>query len=157
MSSQRAFSQLNPNYNYYRTFVNTVWLYPQSDIAIAMASTTYTFTFDGTFIICPDMTNLLGLYNEIYLQTAISQPIGNPGFTLGVGTFCQNFGKTIIWQAPNGNTVLKWQLVQQITPQTTDYIPAPGSSPDNTVGYLTTYNPIGPTPILDGAFVTLDG
>jgi hypothetical protein len=133
-----------------------MWLYPEEDILAAMATTNYQYTFDGTIIICPDVTNLEGLYNDIFLQTAISQPIGNPGFTLGVGTICQNFGKTIYWQAPNGNTLIKWQLVKQITPQSVSYIPVPGNSPNETVGYITTLNILGANSILDGSFVVFD-
>jgi hypothetical protein len=103
------------------------------------------------------MENLLGVYYDIFLQTAVSQPVGNVGFSLGVGTILQNFGRTLYWQAPNGNTVIKWQLVKQLTPQTTDYIPVPGNSPPYTVGYTTTYNPAGPGSILDGNYVVLTG
>jgi hypothetical protein len=157
MSTQRALAQINPNYGYYRTIVNTTWLYPPADVAKGLAASTYKYTFDGTFIICPDIENLIGLYNDIFVQTTISQPVGNVGFSLGVGTMLQNFGKTIIWQAPNGNTVIKWQLVQQQTPQNVNFIPVPGDSPDLTVGYVTTYNYLGATNILDAAYVVLDG
>ena len=156
MSTQRIISQIQPQSAFYRTIVNTMWLYPEVDIAAAMATTSYQYTFDGTFITCPDITNLEGLYNDIYLQTAISQPIGNQGFTLGVGTTCQNFGKTIFWQCPSGNTVIQWQLVQQITPQSITYIPVPGNSPNDTVGYITTLNILGQNAILDGPYVVFN-
>jgi len=149
--------QLSPNYGFYRTTVNTMWLYPDSNIRAALASTAYKYTFDGTFITCPDMANLEGVYNDIYVNTTISQPLGNVGFSLGVGTFCQNFGKTIYWQLSNGNTIIKWQLVKQITPQSETYIPSPGNSPANTVGYITTYNIAGLNSILDAPYVNLTG
>ncbi len=79
MSTQRALAQINPNYGYYRTIVNTTWLYPPADVAKGLAASTYKYTFDGTFIICPDIENLIGLYNDIFVQTAISQPVGNVG------------------------------------------------------------------------------
>ena len=157
MSIQREFSQIQPGMGYYRTIGNTTWLYPPADVDKGLAITTYKYTFDGTNIICPDMSNLLGVYNDIFLQTAESQPIGNVGFSLGVGTYLQNFGKTIYWQAPNGNLLIKWQLVKQLTPQSSNYIPVPGNSPDETIGYVTTYNPEGPGPILEGNFLTLTG
>lgn len=158
MSTQRTFAQVSANMGYYRTIVNTMWLYPMVDIERAMATTTYKYTFDGTNIVCPDMSNIVGLYNDIYLQTRISQPIGtNPGYTLGVGTFVQNFGKTLYWQLPGGQIVIKWQLVKQLTPQSIDYIPVPGDSIDDTVGFITTYNSEGSTAILDGSYVVLNG
>lgn len=156
-SLESEYSQINPNYGFYRTIINTVWLYPQNDIDIALKNTVYKYSYDGVFIICPNMSNLIGLYNDIYLQTAISQPNDNQGFSLGVGTMCQNFGRTIYWQTIDGNTVIEWRLVQQITPQSNTFIPVPGNSPTGTVGYLTIFNPIGPTAILDGAFVVLTG
>lgn len=142
----------------YRTIVNTMWLYPQTDLEKALATTTYKYTFDGTFIICPDMYNLRGLYSDIFAQTAISQPIGNTGFSLGVGTYLENFGKEIVFQVPNGTTVIKWKLVKQITPQTVDYISNPGNSPDDTVGYITVFDcayQVGGDPVLDPPYVVL--
>lgn len=157
-SLESQYSQVNPNYGFYRTIVNTVWLYPQGDIDKALLNTSAKFTYDGVFIICPDMNNLLTLYYNIFEQTAISQPVGNVGFSLGVGTMCQNFGRSIYWKLEDtSDYLIKWQLVQQITPQTTDNIPVPGNSPEGTVGYLTTFNPIGYTNILDAAYVSLTG
>jgi hypothetical protein len=149
--------QINANRGFYRTTVNTTWLYPDINIKAALATTTYKYTFDGTFITCPDMANLQGVYNDIFINTAISQPLGNDGYSLGVGTFCQDFGKTIYWQLSNGITIIKWQLVKQITPQSMAYIPSPGNSVDNTVGYITTYNIVGWNNILDAPFVNLTG
>lgn len=156
MSIQRIIGQIQNQSAFYRTIVNTMWLYPTINIAAAMATTSYQYSFDGTFITCPDIANLEGLYNDIYAQTVISQPIGNTGFSIGVGTVCQNFGKTIFWQCPIGNTVIQWQLVKQITPQSVDSIPTPGNSPNDTVGYITTINTLGPNAILDGPYVVFN-
>ena len=157
MATQRTFAQIPANRGYYRTIANTMWLYPMVDIERAMATTTYTYTFDGTNIVCPDMSNLVGLYGDIYQQTTISQPNGNTGYTLGVGTFVQNFGKTLYWQLPNGVIALKWRLVQQLTDQSNAYIPAPGNSPPRTTGFITIYNPEGYDAILDANYVVIDG
>jgi hypothetical protein len=157
MATQRALAQIPANAGYYRTIVNTMWLYPMVDIEIAMKSTTYKYTFDGTNIVCPDMTNLLGLYTDIYEQTSESQPVGNRGYTLGVGTIVQNFGKAIYWQLPGGQVIIKWRLVKQLTPQTTDYIPAPGNSVDDTVGFITVFNTEGYNNILDASYLVIQG
>lgn len=151
----REFKQLSANIGYYRTVKDTMWLYPIDDIEKAFSNTSYQYIFDGTHIICPNLSNLVGLYSDIYQQTTISQPLGNQGYSLGVGTFLQNFGKTLYWQAPNGNTIIKWQLVQQITEQST--LPVPANSPQGTVGYVTIYNTQGSTPVLDGPYVVLAG
>ena len=157
MATQRSFAQVSANAGYYRTIANTMWLYPMIDVERAMAVTTYKYTFDGTNIVCPDMSNLQGLYNDIWSQTAIQQPNGNPGYSLGVGTFVQNFGKTLYWQLPGGTIALKWRLVQQITDQSNAYIPAPGNSPPRTTGFITIYNPEGYNNILDASYVVIDG
>jgi hypothetical protein len=157
MATQRSLAQIPANAGYYRTIVNTMWLYPMEDIETAMSNTTYKYTFDGTNIVCPDMSNLQGLYNDIWSQTAIQQPNGNPGYSLGVGTIVQNFGKTLYWQLPGGAIALKWRLVQQITDQSNTYIPAPGNSPPRTTGFITIFNPEGYNTILDASYVVLNG
>lgn len=156
MSLQRSFQQISPVHGIYRTIVNTTWLYPIANITAALQNTTLPYTFDGTFLTCPDIPTLINLYVQIWEQTAISQPIGNQGFSLGVGTLCQNFGKTLYLQAPPGNTVIKWRLVKQLTPQTTDYIPVPANSPNETIGYTTIYNTQGASQELDGPYVSFN-
>lgn len=138
MSMLRSYSQLQPELSYYRTIENTMWLYPPEDVEKALAATTYKYTYDGTFITCPDIENLLGIYYEIFAQTVNSYPIDNGGYYVAAGSFFQNMGKTLYWQVPNGNTVIKWQLVKQLTPQTNENFPQPGNCPVDIVGYTTT-------------------
>lgn len=152
MLCERVTAQIPGYQTYIQTIVNTTWLYPPSDVEVALAKTTYKYTFDGVFIICPDMANLSGLYSDIFAQTAQSQPIGNVGFSLGVGTILENFGKKIYFQVPSGNTVFEWTLVKQLTPQ--PELPVGGDSPLDTVGYITSYTTIGSTAVFDASYVT---
>lgn len=46
---------------------------------------------------------------------------------------------------------------QRTFAQVSANIPVPGDSVDDTVGYITVYNSEGSTPILDGAYVVLNG
>jgi hypothetical protein len=152
MALHRVTSQIPADQKYIQTIVATMWLYPPSDFEAALATTTYQYTYDGVFITCPDISTLEGLYTDIFNKTAQSQPIGNVGFSLGVGTILENFGKKLYFQVPSGNTVIEWTLVKQLTPQSA--LPSGGNSPDGTVGYIITYNYIGSTPVFEGPYVT---
>lgn len=122
---------------------DTAYLYPTADITAALSTTANTYTFDGVNIVCPDMVSINGVYNDIYAQTAISQPVGNPGYSCGVGTVFQDLGKDIFFKLPEGDAVIHWRLVKQLTPQTNPPLSSPGNSPSGTVGYITVWNSYG--------------
>ena len=150
MSTQRSYSQIPSRLKYMRTIVNTVWLYPIADIEAALANTTHEYTFDGTNIVCPDYTNLLGIYYDIFAQTAISNPIGNGGFYLAPGTVLEDMGQEIFLKVEN-MTWIHWRNMRQLTPQTVAYFPQPGNSPVDTIGYTTVFTSFGlnnPAPLV---------
>jgi hypothetical protein len=137
---------------YLRSISNTTWLYPKNDLTTALKNTTIPHTYDGSHIVCATLSDLIALYDFVFNQTAISQPIGNVGFSLGVGTHLEDMGDELEWQLPGGRAVLKWRLLKQLTPQTVSYIPVPGNSPADTVGYGTvwaSYNITPPSEVLD--------
>lgn len=135
--STRPIAQISNRSSNFLTVNNTVFLYPQYDIDIALSNTTYKYTYDGTNIVCPDLVNLYGVYEDIVNQTLVSQPIGNAGFSLGVGTSLQDLGKELQFVLSGGQVVMKWRLVKQLTPQLPYfYIPNPGNSPADTIGYV---------------------
>lgn len=121
------------------TIIDTAWLYPIADIQTALRNTSRPYTFDGTNIVVADWTTFIALYSDIFDQTAITQPVGNVGFSLGVGTMLEDRGKSIYFKLPSGLILLQWQLVKQLTRQVPGAIPSPGSSPDGTIGYVTVY------------------
>lgn len=136
----RKYSQVKTRQNLFITVLNTSWLYPTADIKAGLETTTYKYTYDGNFITCPNMTSLIGVYNDIFIKTTVSQPTGNPGFSLGVGTLLEDMGKEIHFKLSTGELVLTWRLVKQLTPQQpATVIPTPGNSPNLTVGYTTTF------------------
>jgi hypothetical protein len=137
---RRTYAQIKPRKNTFITVVNTAWLYPESDIKAALASTTFKYTYIGDSITCPTLNDLIGVYSDIYAKTTISQPIGNVGFTLGVGTLLEDFGSEIRFRLTSGEVVIVWRLVKQLTPQKpSTVIPNAGNSPNNTIGYVTTF------------------
>lgn len=136
----RKYSQVKTRQNLFITVSNTSWLYPTADINTALAKTTRSYKYDGNCIICPNLATLIGVYTDIYNQTVISQPTGNVGFSLGVGTLLEDMGKEIHFKLSTGELVLTWRLVKQLTPQSpATVIPSPGNSPNLTVGYITTF------------------
>jgi hypothetical protein len=138
------FAQVNPQNKYLRTILDTVWLYPMADIKKALAASSVAHTFDGTNIICPSIADITQIYSDIFSQTAISQPVGNTGFSLGVGSIVEDFGKDIYFKLSNGMAVIHWRLVKQLTPQApATVIPNPGNSPNETVGFITVWTSFG--------------
>jgi hypothetical protein len=141
---KRNYSQIKPRGNNFVTVINTTWLYPEINVTRALATTTSKFTYDGDFITCPDIANIAGVYNSIFENTVSSlgqNPVTtNVGYSLGVGTLLQDQGKELRFRLTNGNVVIVWRLVKQLTPQNpARVIPVPGDSPDNSIGYITTY------------------
>jgi len=137
----RAYSQIKPRRNNYVTVINTTWLYPEIDITRALATTTFTHTYDGDFITCPDIASIAGIYGDIFNSTAVSQPIDNAGYSLGVGSLVEDQGKELRFRLTSGQVIIVWRLVKQLTPQTpANVIPVPGNStPNGTIGYITTF------------------
>ena len=142
MSTQRSYSQIPPRLKYLRTVVDTTWLYPIADIEAALATTTHEYTFDGTNIVCPDYDNLVGIYLDIIDRTGISQPTGNLGFSLGVGTMLEEMGEEIYLKVGD-MTWVHWRNVRQLTPQSLTYLASPGNSPAGTIGYVTVSTSFG--------------
>jgi hypothetical protein len=138
----RAYSQIKSRRTTYVTVIDTVWLYPEINITRALATTTSKYTYDGDFITCPDIQNIAGVYSAIFGSTAISQPDGNDGYSLGVGTLLEDQGKELRFRLTSGQVIIVWRLVKQLTPQTPDpanVIPVPGNSPNETIGYVPTF------------------
>jgi hypothetical protein len=140
----RSYSQINARGKYFLVPSNTVWLYPMADITTALDNTSYPYTFDGTIIVCPDIASLIGIYTDIYNQTTISQPVGNVGYTIGIGSLLEDLGNSIWFKLSNGKSIVEWRLVRQITPQLpATVIPVPGNSPPGTIGYSTVFTSYG--------------
>jgi hypothetical protein len=123
----------------YKTIVDTAWIYPESDVeeAYNILTSTITITRSGNDYIFLTLPDLVTFYNAVYARTAIDQPVGNPGYSLGVGTILRSLRRELNLKLQNGITVVKWILMKQITSQLD--IPVGGNSPDNTIGYGAVY------------------
>lgn len=136
---RRTYSQIKSRKNTFITILNTAWLYPEADVKAGLASTSYSYDYTGDAIICPTLADLIGVYTAIYDKTVISQPIGNVGFSIGVRTLLEDMGHELRFCLTGGEVVIVWRLVKQLTLQSTEVIPSPGNSPNETVGYITTF------------------
>jgi hypothetical protein len=138
---KRGYSQIKPRRTTYVTVIDTTWLYPEINVTRALATTTYKYTYDGDFITCPDIASIAGVYEAIWNSTAVSQPINNAGYSLGVGTLLEDQGKELRFRLTSGQVIIVWRLVKQLTPQQpATVIPVPGNStPNETIGYITTF------------------
>jgi hypothetical protein len=137
---RRNYSQIKPRRNNFVTVIDTTWLYPEINITRALATTTVSHTYDGDFITCPDIASIAGIYHAIFASTAISQPVGNIGYSLGVGTLLEDQGKELRFRLTSGQVIIVWRLVKQLTPQVpATVIQNPGNSPNETVGYIPTF------------------
>ena len=127
-----------------------------ADINAALATTTHKYTFDGTNLVCPDYANLRGIYYDIFAQTAVSQPLGNGGFYIAVGTMLEDMGQEIFLKV-GLQTWIHWRNVRQLTPQTLNNFSQPGNSPAGTIGYtmvFASYGPDNPDPnVFDEPYV----
>ena len=149
---RRTYSQVKPRHTNFVTVINTTWLYPEVNVAAALATTTSKYTYDGEFITCPDIASIAGIYGDIFNSTVITlaqNPLTtNVGYSLGAGTFLEDLGKELRFRLTNGNVVIVWTLVKQLTPQKPTYvIPVPGNSPNETIGFVTTYLSYGRAPL----------
>jgi hypothetical protein len=137
---RRTYSQVKTRRNCFRSVQNTLWLYPEADVKAGLESTSYTYDYTGDSIICPTLSNIIGVYTDIYERTTISQPNGNVGFTVGVGSLLEDMGRELRFCLTDGQVVVVWRLVKLLTPQSpATVIPSPGNSPNETVGYVTTF------------------
>jgi hypothetical protein len=142
-AAQRSFKQIPTHFPMYRSVLNTTWIYPINNIQDALKISTNYTSFDGTNIIVPSISNFIALAYEIWYQTSLSQPINNAGYSCGVGTLFQDFGKTIEFKLPGGEVIARWALIKQLSPQTTPPIPTPGDSPNGTIGYIYIFGAYG--------------
>jgi hypothetical protein len=133
--------------------IDTIWLYPQEDIdnflgtlqltilgsdvysyqAIGL-SPSVSFTKNVNVYSFEDLNSLVYFFEEVYKQTEISQPLGNAGYSLGVGTITRaRRNDRLILKLDSGIKVIEWALMTQITNQSD--LPTGGNSPNGTVGW----------------------
>lgn len=124
----------------WKTVLNTIWLYPVADVNSVLEdfrNSSPAIVEEDKRIVFEDIGHLYDFYNEVYESTEVAQPVGNVGYSLGVGTRLRDLGITVHLELANGLRVVTWRLVEQLTSQAD--LPAGGDSPDGTVGFVLIY------------------
>lgn len=127
------------NPEFWNTVINTIWLYPISDVNSALEDIRISdpsMVEVGNKIIFADSDKLYDFFDATFIKTSISADDEN-GYSLGVGTKLQDLGNTIHLELSNGLRMATWRLVKQITPQSE--VAVGGNSPDGTIGYVVIY------------------
>lgn len=123
----------------YISIVDTIWLYPQADLQWTLDNTDISYTQSGSSIYFNSVDDLVNFYIAVYYRTSVTQPNGNQGYSLGVGTRTIAYGDQKLYLKLNsGETVVVWTLMTQITNQSD--LPVGGNSPNGTVGWGIIYS-----------------
>jgi len=136
------------------TYKDTAWVYPQIDIDNAVNNIlnnnllgpgqgeTYSvinFTkLDDFTYEFPTIEDVIYFYSEMFFESALSQPVGNIGYSLAVNTVLSaRRHSKIVFRLESGITIVEMTLMTQITSQSD--LPSGGDSPDGTIGWASTY------------------
>ena len=107
------------------------------DIAISNAkglSPSIPLTQNGNVLSFPTLQDIINFYDSLYQQTTVSQPLGNAGYSLGVGTITRARRNSRLYlKLDSGFIVAELTLMRQITNQSD--LPSGGNSPDGTIGW----------------------
>lgn len=123
----------------YISYIDTIWIYPQIDLDIAISnakglSPSIPLTQNGNVLSFPTLQDIINFYDSLYQQTIISQPLGNTGYSLGVGTITRARRNSRLYlKLDSGFIVAELTLMRQITNQSD--LPSGGNSPDGTIGW----------------------
>jgi len=136
---------------------DTAWIYPQVDIDAAVINMTsgtsstllgpsIGFTYsqvnftktDALNYSFPTLDDVINFYVEMFAQSSVSQPIGNVGYSLGMGTILRSYDTDrLVFRLDSGLVILEFLLMTQISRQ--DDLPTGGDSIDGTVGWAPVY------------------
>jgi len=124
----------------WKTVIDTIWLYPVADMNSVLRDfreSSPSIVEEDKKIVFEDIDHLYDFYNEVSESTFVAQPVGNVGYSLGVGTRLRDLGITVHLELASGLRVVTWRLVEQLTSQSD--LPVGGNSPDGTIGFVLIY------------------
>lgn len=142
----RRYSQIHPSPQFFRTVVDTVYMYPTSNIEDALAATSFSYTYNGSQIVSPTLVDLLQIAYAIWDNTRVELPAPPPppgagGFNVKVGCLLRDLGKSLSFELPDGSIVATWRLMELITDQIGT--PNAGQAPPGIIGYVPVFNAAG--------------
>jgi hypothetical protein len=124
----------------WKTVIDTIWLYPVADMNSVLRDfreSSPSIVEEDKRVVFEDIDHLYDFYNEVSESTSVAQPVGNVGYSLGVGTRLRDLGITVHLELASGLRVATWRLVEQLTSQSD--LPVGGNSPDGTIGFVLIY------------------
>jgi hypothetical protein len=121
--------------SFFRSCIDTLWLYPRSNIEAVLATTTVPFTRIGTVLTFNSVADIETVASEIYASTISLTFPG--GFNVGVGSLLIDDVRRFTFCLKNGAIFMVWSEATLLTPQTS--LPSGGLAPVGTQGYLTTW------------------
>ena len=135
----RSYSQIPVRYQFFLTVVDTMYMYPTSNIEAALAATSFPYTYTGSQIVSPTLGDLLQIAYAIWDNTreelpAPPPPPGAGGFNVKVGCLLRDLGKSLSFELTDGSVVATWRLMELITDQIGT--PGAGQAPPGTIGYV---------------------
>ncbi len=123
------------------TYYDTAYLYPHINVDPVISQykgLSPSLVQQDNVLIFSNLSHLYNFFEACYLSTADSQPVGNAGYSLGVGTILKDLGETLHLDLGSGLRIITWRLVEQITDQ--DSLPTGGDSPNRTIGFIPIYS-----------------
>lgn len=124
----------------WKTIINTAYLYPHLQVDTTIEEykgLSPSVVQNGNVLKFSNINHLFQFYDEVVTKTIYAQPIGNAGYSLGVGTVLKDLGETLYLDLANGLRIITWRLVEQVTSQSD--VPVGGNSPDRTIGFVPIY------------------
>jgi hypothetical protein len=120
---------------YFRSIIDTLWLYPRSNIEAVLATTTIPYIRQGSVLEFQSIADIEAIASDIYTST-ISLTLPN-GFNVGVGSLLTDDNRRFTFCLENGATFMIWGEATLLTLQAS--LPSGGLAPIGTQGYLTTW------------------
>ena len=87
---------------------NTAYIYPPINVEEAIALTQISFTIEDNRYIFATLPDLDGFYYDVWYRTSISQPAGNLGYSMGVGTKLAGSNQELHLDLADGTRIITW-------------------------------------------------
>jgi hypothetical protein len=120
---------------FFRSCINTLWLYPRSNIENVLAATTVPYKRTGGILVFQSIADIETVAYEIFNSTVSITFL--QGFNVGPGSLLTDDTRRFTFCLENGATFMIWGEATLLTPQAS--LPSGGDAPVGTQGYLTTW------------------
>ena len=123
----------------WEAFYNTAFIYTEANLQTAIETTSVSYRNEDNRFIFTSLEDVVSFYIDVVSASLESQPIGNQGYSMGVGTRLRGSRNEIFLDLEDGTRIIVWQLMTQLTSQEDNAPDWRGNSPKGTVGYGSVY------------------